>query len=520
MSLAQIDDEDFRKLIATRGRDLLNAARYLCEHPTAKVALTRPLVGRLLSEAGQMEELLDAYRAGRNQVWFPLRSLTATIKQFSGISYIMLHIQHVLPSYRLLPIAQNLTEANTQALAFTGDVLHRAAELLMQQAFDHGLPHPPAKPEDVLFAEHLPPGRLPDNRKLVDSDRMTESVAETVTRLATAFLNLASESQLVHVASRTQPDQYGSCIPDPVSEMSLRQLKFRFHNLQALYDTHVTNTKVERLDPDLPVLRGHISVVYHLLEIATAFIHYYERHVGSRGHGDGEHDDRRMVDSDRLLNMLMQYAITFASQYITAAQSLCQTMLKRYAEIGKIVVSAPRYRGFHVRPSTLVAKIVCHYGSEVHMGLDGEIYDASTPLEIFRANEKINARKRRWMAEQIAKRPILHKCAADIDVQDLAMQIVQDLAQDGKVVIYEQPLQMPERCRQSDDDATLLECIVDEVARLQALGKIDIHTELAIDFVGDKRVLADIELLAACGYGEDIFGNNIALPAEIAYLRR
>jgi hypothetical protein len=78
-------------------------------------------------------------------------------------------------------------------------------------------------------------------------------------------------------------------------------------------------------------------------------------------------------------------------------------MLKRYAEVGQVEVSVPNYRGFHVRPATLVAKIVAHYGSDVRMELDGQSYDASSPLELFRANERINAWKRRWLAHEIAQ---------------------------------------------------------------------------------------------------------------------
>jgi hypothetical protein len=39
-------------------------------------------------------------------------------------------------------------------------------------------------------------------------------------------------------------------------------------------------------------------------------------------------------------------------------------------------------------------------------------------------------------------------------------------------------------------------------------------------FVGDKRVLADIKLLADHNYGEDDFGNNLPLPGRLAYLRK
>jgi hypothetical protein len=51
------------------------------------------------------------------------------------------------------------------------------------------------------------------------------------------------------------------------------------------------------------------------------------------------------------------------------------------------------------------------------------------------------------------------------------------------------------------------------------MGKIDIGIDMTVQFVGDKRVLADIQLLADHGYGEDNFGNNVALPKKLAYLR-
>jgi hypothetical protein len=66
----------------------------------------------------------------------------------------------------------------------------------------------------------------------------------------------------------------------------------------------------------------------------------------------------------------------------------------------------------------------------------------------------------------------------------------------------------------------LLEQVTDVMVQLLAMGKIDIHVDLNVTLVGDKRVLADIKLLAESGYGEDSFGNNVLLPEKLAYLRR
>jgi hypothetical protein len=92
------------------------------------------------------------------------------------------------------------------------------------------------------------------------------------------------------------------------------------------------------------------------------------------------------------------------------------------------------------------------------------------------------------------------------------------LAEEAKVILYEQPLPPVEV--QPGEGQPVLSCVVDAVARLQALGKIDIVTTVTATFRGDRRVLADLQLLAKSGYGEDAYGNNIALPQELSYLRR
>ena len=88
-----------------------------------------------------------------------------------------------------------------------------------------------------------------------------------------------------------------------------------------------------------------------------------------------------------------------------------------------------------------------------------------------------------------------------------SLDIIIKLAEQSKIVIYQQPLQLSD---EFSKDGILLETVTKEIAKLQATGQLDIKTELSIAFVGDKRVLSDLALLAESGYGEDHFGNNIA----------
>lgn len=507
-----IKNGDFVALIEKRARDLLAIALFLSGQQPKPVALTRPLVADLLAQSLLIEELLDIYGARNNRQWCRFRSLVATIKLFAEVSYELLHIHHSLSSYRLLPVERDFAAATVQSLELTADVLVRAATWLLAQAHRLGLSPPAARIRPEHYAEHFPPGRLPHDRAM----RKIKSADETVTYLATAYLNLAADSELLNTAENVEPKDYATCFPDPISEDNLRYLKVRFHCLQALYDTYVSETAIESLDPNLPTLRGHISIVFHLLEIATYLAHYYERHLNEHT-GDAALRRRPVIAPGTLLAMMMNYSIAFSGLYLKYGRCFCHTMLRRYAEIGRIEAPVPSYRGFHVRPSTLIARIVKHYGSMVVMELEGQSYDAGSPMDIFRANEKINAQKRRWLVAEIGRQSLPQGELNDSQIQAAVRQIVNKLAEQGKVVVYQHPLQLSD---EYGKEAILLETVTKEIAKLQATGQIDIRTDLNISFVGDKRVLSDLALLAESGYGEDQFGNNIALPKELAYLRR
>ncbi len=516
MGPVTIKENDFARLIATRAHNLLKIIHYLLVYCPNSSMLTRPLTADLLSQAAQMEELLDAYGARKNRQWSRLRSLIATLKLFADVGYKQLHIKYSLPHYRLLPIERDFAAATVESLDRTHDVLLRAARWILIQAsrLNLSLPTDESLQEnfDYHYAEPLPPGLLSYDR----DTRRVKSASETVKHLATAYLNLAAESELLNIVERIEPREYPHCFPDPISEDQMRYLKFRFHSLQSLYDTHISETEIECLDANLPILRGHISIVYHLLEIATLLVHHYERHLNART-GDSALRRKPVIAPDALLDKLMSYSIAYAGLYLSQGRRFCYTLLKRYAEIGRIEAPVPSYRGFHVRPATLIAKIVQHYGSNVVMEMGGQAYDASSPMDIFRANEKINAQKRRWLVLEIGRLPFPIGGLDDSQIRGVVVDVVFKLAEQGKLVIYQQPLQLSEEFSR---DGILLENVTAEIARLQATGQIDIKTDLNITFTGDKRVLSDLKLLARSGYGEDCFGNNVTLPRELAYLRR
>jgi hypothetical protein len=518
-----LSDEAFCAHLNQRIGTLMRLAVYVSRNASSEGCFTRPLLADLLSEATKVEELLDAYGVKNNRRWFPLRQAVAPIKLFSNVSYILIHILRFLPNYRLLPIEQDFPQATEKALSFTCSILIESTLALIRQArkLDIEVPDTVRALED--FDDEILEGHLA-------SDRPTQKVAspeETVVYLATAFLNLAEQSTFLHAVQNQHIDNYADWIPDPISEERLRNLEEMFHNLQALYDTHISDSNVETLDDDLPVLRGQITVIYHLLETATSFTHYCERHILSFA-SHPKPSQRGLVDPNKLLDVLIHYSVAFASRYITRTRSLCHEMLRRYAIQGQITVPAPRYRGFHVRPSTLVAKIVSHYGSEVQMKLAGETYNAGVTLDLFRANEKINGGKKRWLRTEVHRLGLDCRPGAAGDsngqeeaikrIERLAHSAIQTLFSQNKLVLYDRNLPLHEITPLPEE--TVCEYIARALIQLLTMGKIDVVMDINVTFTGDQRVLQDIKLLAENGYGEDDFGNNLPLPAKLSYLRR
>ncbi|OHB61757.1 MAG: hypothetical protein A2167_01490 [Planctomycetes bacterium RBG_13_46_10] len=513
MRPVKVSDDDFHELIAQRAKRLLSLANYLSSCSSNSEFLIRSFLGEFFSQSLQIEELLDAYDARNNCKWCPFRSLIAATKLFSNVGYELLHIRHAVPAYRLLPVGGDFAKATQQTLDFTGEVLTKTAKHLLSMACRLNLPVPSETESEPFHSEEMPPARLPRDCKA----RRAETVSEMVTMLATAFLNLAAGSKDVRSATKAKPHEYPSYIENSITEESLRTLELRFHNLQSQYDTYVAGSEAEQQDTDLLVLRGHISVVFHLLRTATSFAHYYERHLNKKP-CEVKSPQELLLQPNDLLFVLMNYSITYISLYIDCAENLCRQMLKRYAEISQIEVCVPPYRGFHVRPATLISKLALHYGSEVYMQLDEERYDAGSALELFRVNEKINAQKRKFVAAEIIRLKLVPQWATGKDLKTIIHDTISTLAKESKLILYEQPLQISDIPIRAE--GTLLEKVIDEVAQLLALGKIDINTDMTVTFIGDKRVLADIKLLAEAGYGEDSLGNNISLPEKLSYLRR
>lgn len=510
-----VTDDNLGKMLSVNGVKLFS----LCEYAVGAVSpddiLNRKFLGLYNLEARWAEETLDWHGAVHNTKWFSFREAVAIGKIFSVACFDLLHLEKAAPYYDLLKIDDNFSEDIEKYLDVFFNLLVDISGEILKQSVIHKLDPHLEKLESSLFRESELPGKLEYNRK----KRRGKDIRHKVIYLATAFLNLSPEFHIIEAVRCVKANEIKGCIPDHISEENLRQLKARFHNLQSTYDTYLYKTDLEKEDNDLLVLRGHISIIFHLLHSATELSHYYERHILNMDH----HIFKKPfipIQEEKILDMIINFFIKYIDQYFAAAKNLCKSIIKQYAEIGEIDLPIPEYRGFHVRPSTLIAKIVLHYGSRVTMIIDNESYDASNPLELFRVNEKINSVKRKYINEFIAPGSKLDELTmSNLDQWPRIIQLVMlDLMNSGKIILYEKNLSLEGIT--PEEDETPGEFFKRLLFIFLASGKIDIHSDIHVHFSGDERVLADLKILAENGYGEDKYGNNIMLPKELPYLKR
>lgn len=505
--------ESFLEQLNHISADLVLLSRHIHRLQDTESILHRPLLGRLFIESSKLEELLDAVGAKNNTHWCRFRSLVASLKSFSHITYVLLHIRSAAPLYRLLPVEGDFFNDTGRCIISLAEMLLSIVRAFVSETRRVGLVIRGRFRQSSPLAEIPLRGLLPADRQL----QHIESPRKIVIYLATTFLSESGRSFLQDISEKIDRCRYAECVPEMFNERKLGVAEREFHNLQTMYDTHISDSDVEQQDSNLPLIRGHVSIIFHLLEMATLLSHHYERHLV--GHDCEKVHSGPLVNPETLLDILIEYSLAYAGKFMKSAQNICRAMIRRYAEPSRIELPVPVYRGFHVRPSTLVAKIVLHYGSEVYLETaDGSRYDASVPLELFRVNEKINAEKRRMLAQHMAALPEMHQAAEDVAAkQELMRRILFRLLQEKDIVIYEGYLPFDDLI--PEDDESFPEFLKRVLAYFLAHGLIDIRIDMKVTFYGDRQVLEDIQILAEHGYGEDRYGNDVMLPPPLAYLK-
>ena len=506
-----VKDDELEKIIQPDLKDFISLMLALPYLPIESIS--RHHISRLLLEATKCEEMLDAYGAKHNRHWLPFRVTVAMAKSFSRVIYNLFHIQLSAPGYKLLKVEGDFiveTEKIRTALikALSTDSMHfkRIASKLHLCEDLH-----PYRNYD--FSDYTVRGSL----KADITKRKLSNSYESAVYVASNLLHLADLGQCLNIEKNTDQNEYAQCIPDRISEEKLRTLADSFHSMQSIYDTNLGGSLLAEKDNNLSIMRGNLTVVFHLLDTAVTLIHFYERHMA----GTWYRHLHKPISTEQILGFIVDYFANYANRFLLAIKGTCREILKTYSIQDRIAVPIPSFRGFHVRPSQLIASIVTHYGSNVSMVYDNVEYDVSNPMNIFMANEALNKNKRKTVMCYITDHRIIKKNANMVlkeeQMRKLARLVFLALIDQNAIILYQTDFSFSDV--EPGPDETFLEYIKRIIILYLSNGKIDIISKEKVVFKGDKRVLEDICILAKNGYGEDKLGKDIALPDELSYLR-
>lgn len=379
----------FREKVNLFSFEYLKCVLFIESVDSEDYILTKKLYSKLITASHLLEDFLDFHGAKNNREWVFYRELSAAMRHLALAGYSQKHILNRIGFYELKDTGKfKLESADT--LLMIQDSLKLAAPIILAEAGKLGI-EIPAIGYDIRFFPEIVTGEQleHDIDDLEDRDRQQQNL----TSIASDFLELIKTFEPLSFYERHTSQAIRELVPSKVNEVGIRRFEMLLHNLQSSFDSYVIHGGFFHGNRRLKELRSHFSIVFHILQVMGRLLHFYERHLH-----DVEYKDMYksvsesladIIDPDLLLDRAVNYGLFYAWQFLSSGREITQDVLNQYIDRSSIVVGIPKERGFHSRPSLLVAKIVQHYGGEVTMVVGEDCFDASSVLDIQWAGGKI-----------------------------------------------------------------------------------------------------------------------------------
>ena len=352
---------------------------------------TKKLYSKLINTSRILEDFLDFHEAKTNKEWVFYRELAATIQHLSSACYSQRHVLNRLNFYLF---ENDYEKTFKQEAVDTLKIIQNAIKLAGFSAIDEARRLNINVPEtgyNMSFFPGISSSQQLDNN--IDDFSYSHKQPENLTRIATEFLEVVKEFDQFAFYERYDLKKIHELVPEQINEVTIRRYEMLIHNIQSSFDSYVVNIKSSSDKLMLDQLRSHFSIVFHILQVLGRLLHFYERHLYDTGFKDVYKNVSislsYVIDPAVLLDRSVNFCMFYAWKFLSSGKALASQILNENMETSLIEVTIPKDRGFHSRPSLLVAKIVQHYGGEVKMIVNGDVFDAASVLDIQWAGGKI-----------------------------------------------------------------------------------------------------------------------------------
>jgi phosphotransferase system HPr-like phosphotransfer protein len=352
---------------------------------------TKKLYSQLITTSHILEDFLDFHGAKKNKEWVFYRELSATIRHLSLACYSQRHVLNRLKFYSFEDNSYKTFKLEVlDTLKILQESIKLAAPVIIEEArrLDISIP---AKGYKLSYFPGISSTQQLDHN--IDDFNKKDQQKHNLTIIASEFLEVVKDFDQFAFYERYDLKKINELVPEKINEVIIRRYEMLIHNIQSSFDSYVVNAKSSPENLILEQLRSHFSIVLHMLQVMGRLLHFYERHLYDIGFKDVYKNVSvsltDLIDPDVLLDRSVNFCMFYAWRFLSSGKALASQILNDNMKTSVVAVGIPKDRGFHSRPSLLVAKIVQHYGGEVKMIVNNDIFDASSVLDIQWAGGKI-----------------------------------------------------------------------------------------------------------------------------------
>ncbi|NOQ19271.1 MAG: HPr family phosphocarrier protein, partial [Desulfobacterales bacterium] len=381
-------ENSFAEKVRLFSQDYLKCCSYISDIDRPEDFFTQKLFSTLVSSSMLLEDFLDFHGAKNNKNWYFYRELTATVRHLSLAANFQKHISNRLVFYDLVDIGDFPREGES-TLEFLTSALMKMAPIILKEARRLKI----RIPETLFSAADFPSMVTSEMLDYDIDDKDKDQQKKNIVKISSEFLNIAKSFDQLKFYEPYSHKEILAIVPDKVNEVEIRRYEMLVHNLQSSFDTYVIHGGFRFGNRELKRLRGHFSVVFHLLQMVGRLLHFYERHLHAAGYKNTYKKVQvslsNLGNPKILLDRTINYGLFYACHFLTIGIELAQQILNENIERSTIKVGVPVKLGFHGRPCLLVAKIVQNYGGQVELCVGSDRFDASSVLDLQWAGGKI-----------------------------------------------------------------------------------------------------------------------------------
>ena len=340
----------------------------------------RELSYALMKEADEVETFLDEFGASQNKKFFIFREMIATIRWFNFFLFQGLHIYARLTHYKLQIKEKEYEEFKIclkKNLKFAYKVIKNIGKKLFKIKENIGLKHVRNNIYSETLFSHIQRKILPPD---IDEGFAKEE-EERIFEILIKYLNVCEEFNL-----------FLTCKQDKIlREEPIEKYRSLFHQLESLYDTYIKNTNYELKINDFQKIRGHIAISLHLLEMAKALVHFYERHIEKLSKSEMFSEIIECIgDENKIKDIVENFIFKYVVNFSQKGKKICEKIFIRMGKkpedflIGTKILMIPSHRleDFHIRPIMPITQIANKYLLDSFLYFNRKKYNLKSPIEM------------------------------------------------------------------------------------------------------------------------------------------